>query len=64
MNDLNLNDLLLITAPVLFIGVIALYFTYLYNRLFRYRNAANANLSQIRVALKKRLDIIENSLGP
>jgi LemA protein len=63
LNDLNLNDLLLITSPVLFIGVISLYFAYLYNRLFRYRNAADANLSQIRVALKKRLDMIEELLG-
>ncbi len=51
MNDLNLNTLLLYVAPVLFIGAIALYFAYLYNRLFRYRNAADANLGQIRVAL-------------
>jgi len=63
MNDLNLNTLLLYVAPVLFIGAIALYFAYLYNRLFRYRNAADANLGQIRVALKKRLDMIEELLG-
>ena len=63
MSDLNLNSLLLIAAPVLFIGAVALYFAYLYNRLFRYRNAADANLSQIRVALKKRLDMIEELLG-
>ena len=63
MNDLKLNTLLWTAAPVLFIGAVALYFAYLYNRLFRYRNAADANLGQIKVALKKRLDMIEELLG-
>jgi len=58
-----LVNYLLMVAPVAFIGAVAVYFAYLYNRLFRYRNAADANLGQIRVALKKRLDMIEELLG-
>ena len=34
-----------------------------YNRLVKYRNAADANMGQIRVALKKRLDMVEQLLG-
>jgi LemA protein len=34
-----------------------------YNRLAKYRNAADANMGQIRVALKKRLDMVEQLLG-
>ena len=60
---MNLNSLILTAAPLIFIGVVAAYFAYLYNRLYRYRNAADANLGQIRVAMKKRLDMIEELLG-
>jgi LemA protein len=35
----------------------------LYNRLVKYRNAADANMGQIKVALKKRLDMVEQLLG-
>ncbi len=35
----------------------------IYNRLAKYRNAADANIGQIKVALKKRLDMIEQLLG-
>jgi len=34
-----------------------------YNRLVKYRNAADANIGQIKVALKKRLDMVEQLLG-
>jgi len=34
-----------------------------YNRLFRFRNAADAEIGQIRVAMKKRFDMIEQLLG-
>ncbi|MFP3951739.1 MAG: LemA family protein [Candidatus Bathyarchaeia archaeon] len=36
---------------------------YFFNRLYRYKNAAEANLGQIQVAMKKRLDMIEQLLG-
>lgn len=35
----------------------------IYNRLVKYRNAADANMGQIKVALKKRLDMVEQLLG-
>jgi len=39
--------------------VIVLYFVTIYNRLQSLRNGASATLSQIRVAMKKRLDMVE-----
>lgn len=39
--------------------VIAFYFITIYNRLQSLRNGASATLSQIRVAMKKRLDMVE-----
>jgi LemA protein len=48
---------------VFFLGLVGLYLAYLFNRLVRFRNAADANLGQIRVAMKKRLDMIEQLLG-
>jgi LemA protein len=34
-----------------------------YNRLLKYRNAADANIGQIKVSMKKRLDMVEQLLG-
>jgi LemA protein len=48
---------------IILILAIIIAFIYLYNRLAKYRNAADANLSQIKVALKKRLDMIEQLVG-
>lgn len=48
---------------MIFIGLVGVYLAYLFNRLVRFRNAADANLGQIRVAMKKRLDVIEQLLG-
>jgi LemA protein len=50
---------------VLLVVVIAVVYAAvsIYNRLAKYRNAADANLGQIKVALKKRLDMIEQLLG-
>ena len=48
---------------IIAIIVIVVAFVYMYNRLVKYRNAADANLSQIKVALKKRLDMIEQLVG-
>lgn len=63
MVNLELTDLLWYAAPVIALGILGVAFAYLYNRLYRYSNAADANLGQIRVALKKRLDMIEQLLG-
>lgn len=63
LKELDFTKFLLLSVPILFVGVIGIYFVYLFNRLYRFRNAAEANLGQIRVALKKRLDMIEELLG-
>jgi LemA protein len=60
---LDLNSLLIPGLIIVFISLVAIYLAYLFNRLVRFRNAAEANLGQIRVALKKRLDMIEQLLG-
>jgi len=43
--------------------VLVLAFVTYYNRLFRFKNASEAELGQIRVAMKKRFDMIEQLLG-
>lgn len=55
------NFLLPVGLLALVVGIV-LGVTYLFNRLQRYRNAADANLSQIQVAMKKRLDLIDQLL--
>lgn len=63
MNALELTSLLLPSALVILVVVLGVYFAYLFNRLIRFKNAADANIGQIRVAMKKRLDMIEQLLG-
>lgn len=60
---MDLNSIIIIGVPLALLGLIGIYFAIIYNRLYRYRNASDANLSQIWVALKKRLDMIEQLLG-
>ncbi|MEM3018088.1 MAG: LemA family protein, partial [Candidatus Bathyarchaeia archaeon] len=50
--------ILLIIAVVVVLALIG-YFVSIYNRFFRLKNSAEATLGQVRVALKKRLDMIE-----
>jgi len=54
---------LAIGALVVVLLVLVWLFVSSYNRLFRFRNAADAELGQIRVAMKKRFDMIEQLLG-
>jgi LemA protein len=63
MIALDLSGLLVPGVVILFICLLAFYLAYLFNRLVRFKNAADANLGQIRVAMKKRLDMIEQLLG-
>ena len=57
-------DIPILTVSLLaIIVIIIIAYIYFYNRLQRFRNAADAELSQIRVAMKKRLDMIEQLLG-
>jgi LemA protein len=43
--------------------LLAVYIVTIFNRLLRLQNSGEANLSQIQVAMKKRLDMIEQLLG-
>lgn len=48
---------------ILVIIVLVLWFVSIYNRFFKLKNASEATLGQIRVAMKKRLDMIDQLLG-
>jgi len=54
---MDLSTLLFILLAL--IAAIAFYFITIYNRLQSLRNGSSATLSQIRVAMKKRLDMVE-----
>lgn len=55
--------LAIVGALVVVLLVLVWLFISSYNRLFRFRNASDAELGQIRVAMKKRFDMIEQLLG-
>jgi LemA protein len=61
--DLAYGELLIPGIVLALIIVIAVYLVSIFNRLLRLQNAADANLSQIEVAMKKRLDMIDQLLG-
>ena len=56
-------SLILIGLGAVFVLAILWLFISSYNRLYRFKNASEAELGQIRVAMKKRLDMIEQLLG-
>lgn len=59
-------DLLTIIAGIIVLIIVIgfiLYFIGIYNRFFSLKNSADATLGQIKVAMKKRLDMIEQLLG-
>jgi LemA protein len=58
---MDLSTLLFILLAL--IAAIAFYFITIYNRLQSLRNGSSATLSQIRVAMKKRLDMVEQLVG-
>ncbi len=63
MFNMAFSDMLLFGLSLLVLVIVIGYFVVVFNRLYRYRNAAEATLNQIGVALKKRLDMIEQLLG-
>ncbi|MFQ6053719.1 MAG: LemA family protein [Candidatus Bathyarchaeia archaeon] len=63
MDVLEFTALILAAVLAGLVGLAGVYFAFLFNRLYRFKNAADANLGQIRVAMKKRLDMIEQLLG-
>jgi len=60
---LDLITLAILGIAGIIIVVIILYVISTYNRFFSLKNSADATLGQIRVAMKKRLDMIEQLLG-
>ncbi len=54
--------IVLIIVIIIIIGLI-LYYVSVYNRFYSLKNASEATLGQIRVAMKKRLDMIDQLLG-
>jgi len=56
-------ELIIAGIIVLVIIGLILWFVSIYNRFYSLRNSSEATLGQIRVAMKKRLDMIEQLLG-
>ena len=56
---MEITFLIIISAVVIIAAGSILYFISIYNRFFSLKNSADATLGQIRVAMKKRLDMIE-----
>lgn len=54
-----MSNPLLLLIPLALLLIVTFYFVSVYNRLQGLKNGAEATLSQIRVAMKKRLDMIE-----
>jgi len=54
---------LIIAVILIVMAVLLVWIATIYNRFVSLRNAADAELGQIKVALKKRLDMIEQLLG-
>ena len=60
---MNLILLILIIVVVIIVIALTSYFISIYNRFYSLKNSAEATLGQIRVAMKKRLDMIEQLLN-
>lgn len=60
--SVNIYVIIGIIAAVV-VAVLVGWFVSIYNRFFRFRNSAESTLGQIRVAMKKRLDMIDQLLG-
>ncbi|MGQ9543624.1 MAG: LemA family protein [Candidatus Bathyarchaeia archaeon] len=54
--------LLIIIIPIIIVVVLMSFFISIYNRFFSLKNSAEATLGQVKVAMKKRLDMIEQLL--
>ena len=60
---LDILTIIILVIVILVILALVLWYVGIYNQFYRYKNAADATLGQIRVAMKKRLDMIEQLLG-
>ncbi len=65
MWNIEMDILTIAIIAIVVIAVIAIiaWFVSIYNRFYSLKNAASATLGQIKVAMKKRLDMIEQLLG-
>ncbi|MDD1661086.1 MAG: LemA family protein [Methanomicrobiales archaeon] len=61
--SLDIVSIIILAIVVIAILVFVAWGVGIYNQFYKYRNAADATLGQIRVAMKKRLDMIEQLLG-
>jgi len=59
----DIISIVIIAVILLIIVGLVLYVIGIYNKFFNLKNSAEATLGQIRVAMKKRLDMIEQLLG-
>jgi len=59
----DLLSIIIAVVVVLIVVGIAAVFVGIYNRFFSLKNSAEATLGQVKVAMKKRLDMIEQLLG-
>jgi LemA protein len=60
---MDLISYLIIGAVVIIVLGLIVWFISVYNRFYTLKNSAGATLGQIKVAMKKRLDMIEQLLG-
>ena len=60
---MDLISYLIIGAVVVIVLGLIVWFISVYNRFYTLKNSAGATLGQIKVAMKKRLDMIEQLLG-
>ena len=60
---MDILSIIILVIVVVVILALVFWFVGIYNQFYRFRNAADATLGQIRVAMKKRLDMIEQLLG-
>lgn len=60
---MDMITIIILAAILIVLALLLLWLVSIYNRFVSLRNAADAELGQIKVALKKRLDMIEQLLG-
>lgn len=63
MTTLDIISIVLIVVVVLVVIGVAAAAIGIYNRFFSLKNSAEATVGQVKVAMKKRLDMIEQLLG-
>ena len=60
---MDILSIIILVIVVIVIVILVAWLAGIYNQFYRLKNASEATLGQIRVAMKKRLDMIEQLLG-